>query len=218
MGRPLDVMAVRGIWPRILMSLAFLAIALTLNNIAGKYVDRVGNAVSTDIILDNIPVVDLSTVYVYGYALVIAILFLYPVLFERKCFHVVVTQLSLLICIRSFFITLTHLKPPANAIMIHFPSVFPMFVFSNDMFFSGHTALPFLGYLLFKRRRIRVFFLLATITLALTVFFMHDHYSIDVFAAFFITYGSYKLGNLFFEKLDNKQYSTKETNNITGDN
>ena len=198
-------MSVRCNWLRIVISLVFLAAALTLNNIAGHYVDGVGTTVSTDIILDNIPVVDLSIIYVYGYALVIVVLLLYPLFFVKNYFHIVVTQLSILICIRSFFITLTHLKPPANAIMVYSTGIIPMFSFSNDMFFSGHTALPLLGYLLFKGRLIRVFFLFATVSLALTVLLMHAHYSIDIFAAIFITYGSYKLGGWFFKIIEGNQ-------------
>ena len=36
--------------------------------------------------------------------------------------------------------------------------------------------------------------------MGITVLGMHQHYSIDVFAAFFITYGCYKFGNWFLMK------------------
>ena len=37
--------------------------------------------------------------------------------------------------------------------------------------------------------------------MAITVLGMHQHYSIDVFAAFFITYGVYKMGGWVIKKL-----------------
>ncbi len=176
----------------IIFSLVFLAVALTLNYIAGTYVEKVGLIVAPDLILDNIPAIDLSFIYIYGYAFIIAVLFIYAVN-EIRRFPAIIDQLSFLIIVRSFFISLTHLHTPAHAITVNAPYIFHLLVFTNDLFFSGHTAVPFLGYLLFRSEKIGVFFLISTFVMALTVLFMHVHYSIDVFAAFFITYGSYKL-------------------------
>ncbi len=75
--------------------------------------------------------------------------------------------------------------------------------FKNDLFFSGHTAVPFLGFLLFKNRKVKYTFLGASIIMAITVLLMHVHYSIDVFSAFFITYGTFKIGEWLFKKMDN---------------
>jgi membrane-associated phospholipid phosphatase len=108
----------------------------------------------------------------------------------------------LLVLIRSFFISLTHLGIPADAILPSGPHLWSMIIFKNDLFFSGHTALPFLGFLIFRKEKIRAFFLVMTVILAATVLLMHVHYSIDVFAAFFIAYGSYKFGNIIFKKID----------------
>jgi membrane-associated phospholipid phosphatase len=108
-----------------------------------------------------------------------------------------------LVMVRSFFITLTHLKIPADAIIVEFPKIYDFVAFNNDLFFSGHTAIAFLGFLLFiKQKTLRIFFLISTVVMAITVLFMHVHYSIDVFASLFITYGSYKIGEMFFKEID----------------
>jgi hypothetical protein len=185
----------------ILSSILFLLISLLFNLISGYYVNKVDATSVPDIILDNIPTLDLDFIFIYGIILVIGVLFFYPLFFRVNKTHIVISQFSLLILIRSFFVSLTHLSAPASAFVFSPPRFFTIFDFKDALFFSGHTAIPFLGYLLFKKERIGKFFLIASFIMALTVLFMHVHYSIDVFAAFFITYGSYKIGGYFFSKL-----------------
>ena len=185
----------------IIFSLLLLAISVLINYLSGHYVDTVASARTTDLLLDYMPVIDLNLIYTYGYEIVLLIMFLFPLFFDVKEFHVTISQYSLLVLIRSFFILLTHLRTPIDAVAIPSVQVFNFLYFKNDLFFSGHTALPFLGYLLFRHKRIRYFFLIATFIMAATVLFMHVHYSIDVFAALFIAYGSYMLGKSFFKKV-----------------
>ena len=186
----------------ILLSIIFLIIAVVLNSLAGNYADRKGTVAVPDLILDNIPTLDLDFLFVYGIIAILIIFLIYTLFFKTKELHIVISQFSLLVLIRSFFVTLTHLSMPVNALIYTIPKFFELFDFKNALFFSGHTATPFLGFLLFRKEKIGIFFLIATIIMALTVLFMHVHYSIDVFSALFITYGSYKIGNWFFKKLN----------------
>jgi hypothetical protein len=190
----------------ILTSLGFLILAAVANSLAGIYADRVGFSSVTDLILDHLPSLDLAYLLVYGYIMVILVLFLYPLFFKVRTFHVVVVQASLLIIVRSIFMTFTHLKEPAEAVITDVPRLYSLFNYQNDLFFSGHTAIPFLGFLLFRKDKIRTFFLLSTIVMAATVLLMHVHYSIDVFSAFFITYGIYKIGQRLVAKFDSMAF------------
>jgi membrane-associated phospholipid phosphatase len=71
----------------------------------------------------------------------------------------------------------------------------------NDMFFSSHTGLPFLMSLIFwGNYRLRIFFILASMILAASVLLGHLHYSIDVFAAYFITYTIFHIAQKFFKQ------------------
>ncbi|MBU2577194.1 MAG: sphingomyelin synthase family protein [Nanoarchaeota archaeon] len=184
----------------LLISLVFLVIAVILNGISGRYVTRVGVGVPTDIILNHVGPYNLQIFFGWGYLIFMALLFFFPLFFRIKSLHHVIGQWSLLVMMRSFFISLTHLRTPLTAIPSKFPQIFQPFVFENDLFFSGHTATTFLGFLLFKESKIRWVFLAGSIFLGSVTLLMHRHYSIDVFAAYFITYGTYQIGKWIFNK------------------
>ena len=80
-------------------------------------------------------------------------------------------------------------------------------IFRNDLFFSGHTAFPFLAFLIFRDSWIRWVFLAGSLVQGTTVLLMHVHYSIDVVAAFFIAYGSYSICRKIFHPL-NMRFAT----------
>jgi len=185
----------------IVLSLAFFLLANIASFFASTHVDKIQAVSVPDLILDHVPTFNLEFIFVYGILLVVLVIFLYSVIFKAKNLHQIIFQFSLLIFMRSFFIMLTHLAIPTGAHIIDdVPALIKSFYFNNDLFFSGHTAIPFMAFLLFRKDRIRIFFLAMTIILAITVLLMHVHYSIDVFSAFFITYGIYMFGRWFCNK------------------
>lgn len=175
--------------------LLFVSAAITYN--AGVYVTEKGDAVASDFILDNFGPYDWNFIYTYVWLGIIFLMILYPALFAVNQVHHMLGQFSFLMIVRSAFISLTHLKTPFDAMSHGFPGAFSFFEFQNDLFFSGHTAVPFIAFLVFKEHKIRWFFLAGSLLMATTVLAMHEHYSIDVFAAYFITYGCYKLAQHF---------------------
>lgn len=185
----------------ILLSLMVVGVATYLDYFSGVYVSSLSGASVPDLILDHIGPFDLSFLFVYGYLVLVFTLFLYPVLLHIRTVHIVVTQFSLLVTVRALFVIFTHLQTPLDAIDVSFPWIFKGLSFQNDMFFSGHTAIPFLGFFLFKRK-IRYFFLGGSILLAIVALAMHLHYSIDVFSAFFITYCCFKVGDALLNKAE----------------
>jgi len=183
---------------KILLALLFLAIAMFALTISSQYVDSLNSVPVSDLILDALPVIDLSFIFVWGIFIVLVVYFLYPLLYKPKKFHYALGMLSLFLLVRSAFVILTHLKAPIDAIPIASHGFFHFITYSNDLFFSGHAGLPFLGFLVFQESKIRYFMLAASIILAITVLFMHVHYSIDVASAYFITYGVFVIGNPIF--------------------
>jgi len=185
----------------IMLSLVVVAIAAFLDYWSGVYVSSTKGTNVPDLILDHIGPHDMSFLFVYGYLALVFALFLYPLFFHIRTLHMVVSQFSLLVMLRSVFMIFTHLETPLDAIPTSFPWIFKGLSFQNDMFFSGHTAIPFLGFLLFKESVIKYFFLIGSAVMGIVVLGMHLHYSIDVFSAFFITYCSYKVGNILLRKI-----------------
>jgi hypothetical protein len=185
----------------ILLSLIIVAAATYLDYIAGVYVSKTKVAYVPDLILDHIGPVNVSFFYIYGYLTFCITLFLYSLVLHIRTLHMVVSQFSFLVMLRAVFVILTHLQTPPDGIPVDFPWIFKGISFQNDMFFSGHTAIPFLGFLLFEGK-IRYFFLCGSIFMGITVLVMHLHYSIDVFSAYFITYCCYKIGNMVLRKTE----------------
>jgi hypothetical protein len=90
----------------ILLSFGFLAFAALCNNLASSYADRVSDYSETDLILDNIPAVNLVYLMVYGYVAILVLLFSYPLFFKVKSFHEVVFQASFLIITRNLYLVI----------------------------------------------------------------------------------------------------------------
>ncbi len=183
---------------QILLSLLFLAIAIIALAVSSHYVDEIHTVAVPDLILDAIPVIDLSLLFTAGIIVVIVVYLAYPLIYKPKKFHYALGMFSLFLLVRSAFIVLTHLKAPIEAVPVSSPGIFSFLTYSNDLFFSGHAGLPFLGFLVYHDSKIKYFMLGASIILAITVLFMHVHYSIDVASAYFITYGVYLIGNPLF--------------------
>lgn len=181
----------------IIFSLFLLAVSAAITYNAGVYVTEKGEAIASDFILDNFGPYDWNFLFTYVWLGLVGLMVLYPVFFQVGAVHRMLGQFSFLMIIRSAFISLTHLKTPFDAMSHGFPGALSFFEFQNDLFFSGHTAVPFLAFLVFKGHKIRWFFLAGSLLMATTVLAMHEHYSIDVFGAYFITYGCYKLAQHF---------------------
>ena len=182
------------------VALVLLGISLVVNYYAGTYADKKASNPVTDIVLDNIPVFDVDNIFIYGgYFLVLCIVAVCAVKPRRTPF--VVKSIALFFLIRSVFVSLTHIGPFPTHILIDPTGFSRFFNFDGELFFSGHTGLPFLVALLFwDNIKFRYFFIALSVVLGAVVLMGHLHYSIDVFAAFFITYAIYSISEQLFKK------------------
>jgi hypothetical protein len=184
----------------VLWGFLFLAASLFVNAFADVYTThRASNAV-TDIILDNIPVFNVNFIFYQGFA----IFWLFVIVLqirEPKGLPFMLKSVALFILIRAFFISLTHLAIPVDHSYLHPAKLYRRLTAQDDLFFSSHTGLPFLMSLIYwEDKFLRKIFLAATFFFGATVLLGHLHYSIDVFSAFFITYGIFHIARTFFAK------------------
>ncbi len=180
--------------------LLFIA-SVIANTFAGLYAaERASNPV-TDIILSNTPVFDVDVPFVYGVVVLVAFLIILIVIHPKRI-PFTLYSLSLFFFIRSAFVSMTHLAPYPVHTAIDFQSKLVLMLFAGgDEFFSGHTGTPFLMALVFWREKwLRYLFLAWSFFFAAIVLLGHVHYTIDVFSAFFITYGIYHLALWLFPK------------------
>lgn len=180
-------------------SFLFFLVALVVNFYAGMYAtSRASNHVS-DIILSNLRVYNVDDTFVYTtFAFVIFTVLL--IVMEPRRLPFMLNSIATFTIIRSGFISLTHIGPYPSQIAID-SYILSYFVFGADLFFSGHTGLPFLFALIFwNEKAIRNIFLCISVFFGILVLVAHLHYSIDVASAFFISYTIYHISGYLFKK------------------
>jgi len=192
------------------LSLAALTGSLVLNNWAGRMADAAGLKAhsSPDLLLSWLPVVDTRLVFVWGFAVFLTWLIVASIWRERRRIPYIIWSYALLIAVRCFFIILTPMRQPYEAIQFQsdflFHAIGRYLTFRHDLFFSSHTALPFLGCLLLRGRWLRASFFLLSVVMACAVLLGRLHYSIDVFGAYFMTYAVHKAEVRWFQPYYNK--------------
>ncbi|MEI8269828.1 MAG: phosphatase PAP2-related protein [bacterium] len=184
----------------LVIAFLFLFVSLYINFIAGTYATESASLPVTDIILSNIRVFDVDLIFIYGpfvLFFIVAIIASY----NPKKLPFTIKSIALFTIIRSVFISLTHLGPFPTQAVTASGNFISKFTFGGDLFFSGHTGIPFLMALIFwQNKSLRYFFLMYSFMMGIVVLLGHYHYSIDVLAAFFITYSIFHISVLFFKK------------------
>jgi hypothetical protein len=103
---------------------------------------------------------------------------------------------SVMILFRMIVMYVTPFDAPVNLISLNDPFV-QLFgsgeVLTKDLFFSGHTATLFLLFLITDKKYLKNIFLICTISLGISVLLQHVHYTVDVIAAPFFAYASYRI-------------------------
>ena len=184
----------------LLIGFLYLAISLYINFVAGTYATERASLPVTDIILSNTRVYDVDLIFIYG-PLVLFVFVIALILYNPKKIPFTLKSIALFTVIRSIFISLTHLGPFPTGVITASSNFIGKFTFGGDLFFSGHTGLAFLMALLFwQNKTLRYIFLVYSFFIGVIVLLGHYHYSIDVLAAFFITYSIFHIAIYFFKK------------------
>lgn len=103
---------------------------------------------------------------------------------------------TLVVLVRILTLYLTPLNAPGNMIPLVDPIVKNLGtgrLLTKDLFFSGHTATMFFLFLVSGNKKMKILFFSGFIIIAIAVLLQHVHYTIDVFAAPFFTYASFRM-------------------------
>ncbi|MDD5318791.1 MAG: phosphatase PAP2-related protein [Candidatus Pacebacteria bacterium] len=183
----------------------FLLGALIFQKLADTYVLTLKEPPVSDILLNVIPSLDIDSFIIQSvllFTLIVVVLFLV----KPKYINFGIKSIALFVLTRSFFITLTHFGANPHQIVFD-PNSFGYGLYNflynthNDFFFSGHTGFPFLmAFIFWPEKRWRQAFFIISFVFGISVLLGHIHYSIDVFAAPFITYSIFALARFLFLK------------------
>ena len=185
-------------------SILLLLLALLVQGYANNYVDYAQSTPVGDILLNNLPTINVGFFIVQGVLILTLIIVFLFLVFPEYIFFTI-KSLALFIVIRSFFISLTHLGINPNQLILNPNGIgFGVYNFfystKTDFFFSGHTGVPFLfAFIFWKEKFWRYFFFTVSFIFGASMLLTHTHYSIDVFAAPFITYSIFVISKYLFK-------------------
>jgi len=155
-----------------------------------------------DLILDNIPSLDVALYYDIFALLPIIFVIIYVVhkkAYDRVPFIIMMSGLFYIV--RGIFIVLTPFgNPPA------FNGSDPLFngfsKYDLGVYPSGHAGNVFLLFLLVKDRLYKWMIMICLILVILTLFLAHGHYSIDILSGLFFAYAIKSFGEKHLEMFD----------------
>ncbi len=185
----------------VLFSSLFFVTSVAISFFAIQYAtERASNSV-TDIILSNTSPLNVYGFFVFG-TLFLVLFVLLVLIAHPKRIPFTLYSLGLFYIVRSSFVSLTHIGPfPIPPDVTDWGIIAAHFLFGSDLFFSGHTGVPFLLALIFWREKgLRNMFLAWSVYMAAIVLLGHYHYSIDVASAFFITYTIFHISEWLFPR------------------
>ncbi len=156
----------------------------------------------SDLILDNLPVVNVAIYYDIFALLPLIVVLIYVV--HKKDYNripFIIMMSALFYIVRGIFIVLTPFGNP------------PMFSGSDPLFNgfakydlgvypSGHAGNVFLMFLLVKDKIYKWIILTCLIIVIITLFLAHGHYSIDIFSGLFFSYAIRAFGEKHLPMFD----------------
>lgn len=182
----------------VLVGFLLLAGSLVATYYANLYTTAHASNYVTDILLDNLPVVNVDFIFNEGAWIFVALVAI-VLLYEPTRIPFILKSVALFTFIRSIFMVLTHLAPPLNQSYIDTTDILHRISSGNDLFFSAHAGAPFLLALIFwDSKYLRYFFLVSSAIGGVSVILGHLHYSIDVLSALFISFGIFHIAKYVF--------------------
>lgn len=111
--------------------------------------------------------------------------------------------LAVYMVVRTAFVFLSPIGPPVGMYDMRkldfvFSKIMGTWTFNNEFVFSGHTGIPFLFFLFFDTPKLKAVMLAGSLTMGVCVLLSRNHYTVDVLAAYLVTYSIYKLSEWLY--------------------
>lgn len=156
----------------------------------------------SDMILDNLPVIDVSLIYDIFCLVVFAIVALYIV--HKNDYNrlpYILLLCGIFFIVRGIFIVLTPFGNPPE-----FNGSDPLFngfsKFELGVYPSGHVGNSFLLLLLVNNKIYRYILTFCLVIIVFSLFLAHGHYSIDILSGFFFAYAIKAFGDKYLNVFD----------------
>jgi len=156
----------------------------------------------SDLILDNLPVIDLSLIYDF-FSLFILIIFVIYIIYKREHHRVpyFLVLWGIFYIIRGLFIVLTPFGNPPE-----FNGSDPLFngfsKYELGVYPSGHVGNAFLLLLLVNDKVYKWILAFCLVVITASLFLAHSHYSIDILSGFFFVYAIKAFGNKYLSRFE----------------
>lgn len=185
------------VWHLVISMLACL-LAFQFSNKQSYAMDKLNGPSLSDLILDHLPYYNGSEFFAILGIFTWFILLLYYLTIPQQL-PFLLTSFAIFFSVRACFISLTHMGPPAGLALDQ--AILSFNMYQSDLFFSGHTGAPFFLACLSKNKWIKYFCIGVSLLMGFSVLLFRLHYSIDVFAAFFISHSLAVLIQKYLSKL-----------------
>jgi len=170
----------------------------------GWYADQRALPVSSDWLLDRLPIWNLVPLLSWGWLLLHAWALGAAILYQPRRLPFLLSLMGIYLSVRTVYVFLSPIGAPVHILDMReldllFAQVAGEYTFQNEFIFSGHTTVPFLFFLFFERRRHRAIMLVGALTMAAAVLLTHNHYTVDVLSAWFMGYAIFALSRTLWE-------------------
>lgn len=117
---------------------------------------------------------------------------------------VIFTAYAAMLFLRSITMILVPLDPPLEMIpltdpLLSYTNPSGDFVFSKDLFFSGHTASMFFFFFVANEKRLKTFYFLLSMFVIVAISIQRIHYTVDIAGGIIAAYFAFSL-SIFLEK------------------
>ena len=161
----------------------------------------------SDLLLDQLPLIDLVPVLTVGWLSIHLLAIYVCVMYCPRRWAFILATVGLLILVRTAFVALNPIGAPPGILSLNASYLLAplkgVLAFENEFFFSGHVAFPYLysriyWHVVWARRM----FVLLSLVMAASVVLTRNHYTMDVLGAYFVTYSVFALSCALLGGLD----------------